>query len=349
MPLVTTTIGAYPKPTSVPILDWFAKDSMTSSRPTESYEAPWRDMGDEAEAILAEGAREIVEDQVAAGIDIVTDGEVRRENYIHYHCRHLSGFDFGKLATKSLREGAYEADLPRIVGPVAARDPFLPHDWRVAQAFTDRPGKTTLPGPMTISDTTVDEHYGDPKALGRALSEALNAEILALAEAGCRYIQVDEPLFARRPQDALDFGLENIERCWHGVPDGVTKIMHICCGYPNYLDDCDYPKADPASYFDLAGAVDESVLDAVSLEDAHRHNDLRLLDRFQNTTVIFGVIAIAKSKVETLEEVRARLQAALQHLPPDRLIAAPDCGLGHLTRELAIAKLKVLSAAAKSL
>jgi len=160
---------------------------------------------------------------------------------------------------------------------------------------------------------------------------------------------VDEPLFARRPQDALDFGLENIERCWHGVPDSVTKTMHMCCGYPNYLDDCDYPKADPKAYFDLAKAIDASCLDAVSLEDAHRHNDLSLLDHFQDTTVIFGVVAIAKSRVETVEEVRTRLQAALQHLPPERLIAAPDCGLGHLTRDLAIAKLKVLSAAAKSL
>jgi 5-methyltetrahydropteroyltriglutamate--homocysteine methyltransferase len=349
MPLTTTTIGAYPKPASVPVLDWFAKDAMTSSRPTESYETTLQDMGDAAEAIFAAGAREVIEDQVEAGIDIVTDGEVRRENYIHYHCRHLAGFDFTKLAAKSLREGAYEADLPRIVGPVAAQAPFLPHDWQVAQAFTDRPVKTTLPGPMTISDTTVDAYYGDPISLGRALAAALNAEILALAEAGCRHIQVDEPLFARRPQDALDFGLENIERCWHGVPEGVIKTMHMCCGYPNYLDDCDYPKADPSAYFALAEAVDDSLLDAVSLEDAHRHNDLSLLDRFQNTTVIFGVIAIAKSRVETLEEVRGRLQAALQHLPPERLVAAPDCGLGHLSRDLARAKLRVLTKAAKSL
>ncbi len=349
MPLLTTTIGAYPKPASVPVMDWFAKDAMTTSLPTENYDATLRDMGAEAEAIFTAGTREVIEDQVAAGIDVPTDGEVRRENYIHYHCRQLSGFDFEILTTKSLREGAYEAKLPTIVGPVAAAAPFLPHDWRVAQSFTTRPVKMTLPGPMTIADTTVDHHYGDKKKLGQDLAAALNAEILALAEAGCRQIQIDEPLFARQPKDALAFGLENIERCWHGVPAGVTKTMHICCGYPNHLDDCDYPKADPAAYFDLAKAVDESATDAVSLEDAHRHNDLALLDAFKKTTVVLGVIAIAKSRVETLEELRERLQAALQHLPANRLIAAPDCGLGHLTRELAIAKMKVLSAAAKSL
>ena len=349
MPLTTTTIGAYPKPSSVPIMDWFAKDAMTTSRPTEDYEATLKQMGGDAEEILAAGTREVIEDQERCGIDILTDGEVRRENYIHYHCRHLSGFDFAHLATKSLREGAYEANLPRIVGPVAAQAPFLPHDWRVAQSFTERPVKMTLPGPMTIADTTVDEHYGDPKELGRDLAVALNAEILALVEAGCRHIQVDEPLFARRPQDALSFGIENLERCWHGVPDGVNKSMHMCCGYPNYLDDCDYPKADPGAYFELAKAVDASAVDAVSLEDAHRHNDLSLLDSFQNSKVIFGVIAIAKSQVEEVEAVRERLKAALGHLPAERLIAAPDCGLGHLSRDLALAKLTVLSEAARSL
>ena len=143
--------------------------------------------------------------------------------------------------------------------------------------------------------------------------------------------------------------VENLERCWQGVPEKVTKTMHMCCGYPNHLDDHDYPKADPAAYFDLANAVDESVVDAVSLEDAHRHNDLALLERFRETTVVFGVVAIAKSRVESVDEVRARLKAALEHIPAARLIAAPDCGLGHLTRDLAIAKMKVLCEAAKSL
>jgi 5-methyltetrahydropteroyltriglutamate--homocysteine methyltransferase len=132
------------------------------------------------------------------------------------------------------------------------------------------------------------------------------------------------------------------------VPESVVKTLHICCGYPNRLDEEDYAKADPGAYFALAEAIDASVVDAVSLEDAHRHNDLGLLDRFAETTVILGVIAIARSRVETVEEVRERLQAALAHLPPERLIAAPDCGLGHLGRDLAMRKLKVLSEAAKS-
>ena len=349
MPLKTTTIGAYPKPDYVPVVDWFAPGMMDTSNPTRHYQDTMAKLGADAEAVFARAARDVIADQVAAGIDIPTDGEVRRENYIHYHCRHLDGFDFDKLTRKALRNNAYEVDLPSITGPVAAQAPFLPHDWKAAQATTDRSVKVTLPGPMTITDTTMDLYYDDDVKLGRDLATALNAEILALVEAGCSQIQIDEPLFARKPAQALDYGFENIERCWQGVPPGVTKSLHMCCGYPNHLDQTDYLKADPQSYFDLAKAVDESSVDAVSIEDAHRHNDLSLLDRFQNTTVILGVVAIAKSQVETVEEVGGRLAKALKHLPPERLIAAPDCGLAYLGRDLAIKKLTVLCQAARSL
>jgi 5-methyltetrahydropteroyltriglutamate--homocysteine methyltransferase len=348
MPLQTTTIGAYPKPASVRIPDWFDPGAMDSSVATRDYVSAIERLGKDAARIIAEGVRQVIADQVHCGIDIPTDGEVKRENYVHYHCRHLDGFDFENLTHRVLRNGAYETDLPTVRGPVKARAPFLPEDWRLAQSFTERPVKITLPGPMTIADTTADAHYGDAEALGRDLAVALNAEILALAEAGCRYIQIDEPLFARKPKQALSYGLDHIARCWQGVPDGVTKVMHMCCGYPNHLDQEDYVKADPGAYLDLAEAVDASPVDAVSLEDAHRHNDLALLDRFKETTVIFGVIAIARSRVESVEEVRERLEAALAHLPAERLIAAPDCGLGHLGRALAMQKLRVLSQAAKS-
>ena len=143
--------------------------------------------------------------------------------------------------------------------------------------------------------------------------------------------------------------MENLERCWHGVPGHVTKVMHMCCGYPSKLDDFDYPKADKLSYFDLAETVDRSCVDAVSLEDAHRHNELTLLERFQSKTVILGSITIASSELETEEAIRNRLVAALRHIDKDRLVVAPDCGLGFLPRHLAKAKLAAMCAAARSL
>jgi 5-methyltetrahydropteroyltriglutamate--homocysteine methyltransferase len=202
---------------------------------------------------------------------------------------------------------------------------------------------------MTIADTNVDLYYDDDRKLGADLAAAVNAEVRSLAEAGCTWIQVDEPVFARKPEAALDYGIENLNRCFHGVPEGVTRVMHMCCGYPDRLDRDDYPKADLDAYIRLAEAVDGAEIDAVSIEDAHRHNDLSLLERFARTTVILGVVAIAKSRVEPVEEIRARLSAALEHIDAGRLIAAPDCGLGLLGRDRALEKLRNLSAAARSL
>jgi 5-methyltetrahydropteroyltriglutamate--homocysteine methyltransferase len=350
MKLLTTTIGAYPKPDYVALPDWFGGSSgPDTEHPTEEWADALARMGDDAEAILARGTKEIIDDQVSCGIDIPTDGEVRRENYIHYHCRHLNGIDFDRLTEKSLRQGAYSARLPTITGPVSPRDHFLDHDWKVAQACTDRPVKITMPGPMTIADTTANDYYDDPAKLGADLADALNFEIRALAEAGCKHIQIDEPVFARKVPEALAYGVENLERAFHGCPPDVVRTMHMCCGYPNALDNPDYPKAPKESYFDLADAVDRSSVMAISLEDAHRRNDLSLLERFPSSTIILGVVAIAKSHVENVEEVREHLTGALAHIDAERLIAAPDCGLGLLGRERALEKLRSLCEAAHSL
>jgi len=351
--LRTTCIGAYPKPDDLPIQDWFQiNEGLTSGsgeitrRYTEAMSA-----GDSAtETSLVKATRGAVEDQIACGVDIPTDGEQRRENYIHYHCRHLEGFDFDNLSKTVLRDGAYSAELPTITGKIGPKGHhFLDRDFEIAQSFADRPVKITVPGPTTIMDTTVDHFYKHERQLAFDLADALNFEIRALAEAGCRYIQIDEPLFARNVERALDFGVECLDRCFDGVPDDVTRVMHMCCGYPEHLDDEHYHKADPACYFRLAEAVDRSSIDQVSIEDAHRYNDLSLLEKFSSSTVILGAIAIAQSQLEPVEQIAKRLQAALRHINPERLIAAPDCGLAMLGRELAMQKLKHLSEAAHSL
>jgi len=336
----TTCIGAYPKPSFVELPDWFnAAESTVTSEPTQHWAEAISRMGAHAEDIIARGVAEVVSDQEVAGLDILTDGEVARENYIHYHCRHLKGIDFSTLTERSLRNDAYVARLPTIVASVTARDLFLAQDWKRAQRYTEKPVKMTMPGPMTIGDTTADAFYDDPKKRGQDLADALNKEVLDLAQAGCRHIQIDEPLFARKPGEALDFGFENLERAFHKCPKDVVRTVHMCCGYPDRLDSVDYPKADPNSYLMIAGAIEDSCIDAISLEDAHRHNDLKLLDHFEKTTVIFGVVAIATSAIESVDAIEARLRAAMGHIDSDRLIAAPDCGLGMLGRERARQKL----------
>lgn len=350
MALLTTCIGAYPKPSYVAIPDWFTNpQGPDCDNPTELWATAMAELGEQAEAVFSRGTRQVIQDQIDCGIDIPTDGEIRRENYIHYHCRHLQGISFNQLTEKVLREGSYTAKLPTIIDKIRAKDRFLAHDWRVAQQFTNKPVKITLPGPLTISDTVANHYYADLKTLGQALADAINIEILDLATAGCKHIQIDEPVFARRAADALAFGIENLERAFYGCPDSVVKTVHICCGYPDRIDNPHYPKAPQQAYHQLATSIDQTIIDAVSLEDAHRHNDLKLLERFRNTTVIFGAVAIAKSEIESVDTIRQRLKEALEHIDAHRLIAAPDCGLGILGRSLARAKLKNLCAAAQML
>lgn len=354
--LMTTTIGAFPKPSYTPIGDWFPDPDDADARKKGEgllkrwkrahYEAGIAQAGEEAEARFVEAIEEVVRDQVSAGVDIPTDGEVRRENYIFYQCRHMEGIDFEHLTEKVARDGAFTAELPTIVGPVGTRELILARDWRVAQRVTDHPVKITLPGPMTITDSIANEFYSTPREQGLALAEALNAEVLDLAAAGCRHIQIDEPVFARKPDQALDYGIEHVERVFQGVPDHVQRIVHMCCGYPNALDVTDYMKADPEAYFRIADAMDDAAIDAVSIEDAHRHNDLSLLERYTRTTVLFGVVDVCQSRVESVEEIAERLRQALDHIDRQRLVAAPDCGLGLLGRSLAIRKLTNLCAAA---
>ena len=350
--LDTTTLGAFPKPDYVPVRDWFdlARETggMSTARTTLEYTRGVAKNQKSHEDLFVKAAKEVIDIQLRAGISIPTDGEVRRENYIHYHCRHLDGFDFDKLEHSVLRDGAYETDLPAIRNEIVHKGKnYGARDYLASQTVSARPVKFTLPGPLTIMDTTADCFYYDRPKLNAALAETVNKEVLALVDAGCQYIQVDEPLFARNVSDALGFGMEGLERCFHGVPKSVTRIVHMCCGYPDHLDDDDYKKADPLSYHQLSNAIDEADFDQVSIEDKHCCNNLALLERFQSKTIIFGSIAIASSRVESVDEVVERLRSALSHIDRDRFVVAPDCGLGLLTAKLAEEKLRVMCDAAK--
>ena len=350
MAIETTCIGAYPKPSYLKVGNWAeTEENDAGEEQTRAFSYVANRPDEDDTELLDQATREAVHDQVACGVDIPTDGEMRRENYIHYHCRHLEGFDFQNLTSKVHRNGAAVADLPTITGKIVPMgDHFLTRDYAIAQSCTDRPVKITLPGPVTIIDTTADAHYYDSRRLAFDLADALNFEIRALADAGCRHIQVDEPLLVRNVDDALDFGVECLDRCFDGVPDDVERTMHMCCGYPGHLDDEDYHKADANCYIQLARSLDECCVDRISIEDAHRHNDFELLERFSKTTIILGSIAVASSKLETIESIAGRLTAALDHIDRDRLVAGPDCGLMMLDRDLAMSKLRVLCEAARS-
>ena len=347
--MLTTVIGAYPKPSFLQLPDWFNAEGGTDTlKPTVDYNNAIKKMGEDSESIFLKAAAEVINDQIECGIDIITDGEVRRENYIHYHCRHITGVDFNTLTEKIARTGNYKCWLPTIVAKVEAQDSFLVHDWKVSQKLSSKPVKITIPGPMTIADTIANTYYKSDDKMGFDLAEVINVEIKRLQKAGCKYIQVDEPLFARKPQQAIDFGIDNLAKCFEGLENTeIEKITHICCGYPDKLDVINYPKAPLDSYKKIAKALDASLIDSVSIEDAHRYNDLELLRNFTKTKVIFGLIKIASSQIETKEEIENRVLDALNYIDKQQLIAAPDCGLGHLPRQLAIEKLKIMVDVAK--
>ncbi len=334
----TTVIGAYPKPANISLPDWFQFQQGFILEPSKPYEEYIKTHANSLEE-LDQAVREVVQEQVSLGIDIPTDGEIRRENYIYYHCRHLDGIDFSRLTKKTMRAGAWEAYVPTIVGPVKAKESFLPRDFHIAQTATLQPVKITIPGPMTIADTLADDYYHDDETLGYALAKVINQEVMRLVEAGCTWIQVDEPLLARFPEQALKYGIAHVERCFKDVPDHVMTAVHICCGYPQYLDQKDAQKADLTAYFKLASALDTSIIKAVSLEDTHRRNDPALFKLFIQTAVILGVIDISSSRVESVQEIREHILQALEYIDPERLFIAPDCGLGMLPLDIVHQKL----------
>ena len=346
--MLTTVIGAYPKPSFLNLTDWFNTNKTDKKYPTKYYNEEINDFGKNAEDLFLKATKQVIKDQELCGLDIITDGEVRRENYVHYHCRHLLGIDFSFLTEKPARSGSYTSFLPTIASKVEADKPFLVDEWKKNQSLTKKDLKITIPGPLTITDTVANKFYKTDEELGFDLAKAINIEVKRLVEAGCKYIQIDEPLFARKPEEALNYGIRNLEICFEGINNPkIEKIMHMCCGYPDKLDAINYPKAPLDSYKKISKQLDSSILDAISIEDAHRYNDEEIFEDFKNKKLILGLIKIASSKEETEQEIEQRIKAVLRYIDKERLIAAPDCGLGFLPRELAIKKLTTMVNAAR--
>lgn len=348
--LATTVIGSFPKPAYLSMPDWFKDETGDASKKyTDMLANQSSEDKENLEANFMRATKELCKIQSDCGINVVTDGEVRRENYIHYLCRFIGGIDFDNLTETVIRNGAMKACLPTIREKISWQGLLdVAGEWRKAQDVSPVPVKYTLPGPMTIMGTTHNAFYQDEPALAADLAVVVNRLVLELVTAGCPHVQIDEPLFARQPQKALDWGIQMLDRCFEGVGDKCEKTVHICCGYPEYLDQEGYLKADPNTYFQLAKSIDASCVDAVSIEDAHCKNDLSLLENFKNTKVILGVFEVASSRIESQDEIETRLKEALKHIDADRLIVAPDCGLGLLPLPVLEKKLSNMCAAAKS-
>lgn len=273
-----------------------------------------------------------------AGIDIITDGEVRRESYSNRFATALDGMDLDHPGTALDRTG-HPNPVPRVVGPIRRNRAVEVRDVKFLRANTERPIKATLPGPFTMSQQAQDDHYHDEEALAMALAEAVNQEVRDLFAAGADVVQLDEPYLQARSEKAERFAIKAINRALDGITG--TTALHTCFGYAHIVH------SRPGGYPFLEQLADVSA-NQISLESAQQKVDLSVLRSLRGKTLIVGVIDLAdESPVEDVATVAARIRKALEFVDADRLILAPDCGMKYLPRDKAFGKLSVLAQAAR--
>ncbi|PIN76888.1 hypothetical protein COV17_00575 [Candidatus Woesearchaeota archaeon CG10_big_fil_rev_8_21_14_0_10_36_11] len=335
----TTVIGSYPK---YPRIIGENFDTKWLVSPGENLDKGWKSK-ENLEELQQEAIRWAVKEQEKAGIDILTDGEQRRGNFVLYHCQHLEGFDFVNKEEKKLRGGSRTELVPTIKGFVKNKEPFLVKEFEFLKKLTKKEIKITIPGPLTIIDSSKDLFYDDEKKLALDVARAIREEVKSLAEAGCKIIQFDEPAFIREPQKFFNYGIDALEECFRGV-EGITTIVHICRGYPSKEKDV---KAEKENYAQVVEALSKTNINQIAIEDAHEHLNLDFFKKFGSKTVILGSVEIGGVKVESVDEIQKRIKEILTIISPEQLQVSPDCGLLLLSPEIAKAKLTNLVLAAK--
>lgn len=329
LPLIPTTlVGSYPQP------DWLVDRAMLTGNapPRVRMREVWRFEGELLGRAQDDAALLVLRDMERAGLDIVGDGEVRRESYFNRFATALAGVDLDNPGVIPDRIGN-PTSVPRVVGPVRRIAPVELDAVRFLRAQTDRPIKVTLPGPFTMTQLALDEHYGDDRALALAYADAVRAEIADLAAAGADYIQLDEPYLQAKPDAARRFGVEAVDRALDGCP--VPSIVHVCFGYA-------YVVSGKPSGYSFLGGLDRCCVTQVSIEAAQPRLDLAVLRDLPSKVMMVGVLDLADPAVEDAGTVAARIRAALAHLPPERLVVAPDCGMKYLDRAVAFGKMRAL-------
>jgi 5-methyltetrahydropteroyltriglutamate--homocysteine methyltransferase len=327
--LPTTVVGSYPQP------DWLVKREMLSkSVPRVRMDIwrvaePWLEQAQDDATLIA------IRDMERAGIDIITDGEMRRESYSNRFATSLDGIDTKSPGMVRARTG-HETPVPRVVGRIHRKEPVEVRDMEFLRRNTDRVAKITLPGPFTMAQQALNDFYKDHDEMVMDYAAAVNAEVLDLQKAGADVIQLDEPWLRNDPGAAKRIAVKAINRALEGVT--VTTVVHLCFGYAALV--AGEHKSTGYSFLpELAGCTAQQI----SIEAAQPKLDLGVLKDLAPKTVMLGVIDLANLKPETPEIVAERIRAGLKFLPPERLVLAPDCGMKYLPRGLAFQKLKALA------
>ena len=325
----TTVAGSLPKPA------WLAEP--------DRLWAPWRLEGAALEAAKRDATLLAVKEQEDAGIDIVSDGEQARQHFVHGFLERIEGIDFAHKVEMGIRADRYKAMVPQVVGPLRLAGRVHAMEARAARAHTRRKLKFTLPGPMTIADTIADRHYGDKVEMAFAFADLLNQEARALEQDGVDVIQFDEPAFNVFMDEVADWGIAALERAAAGL--ACATAVHICYGY-GIKANVDW-KATLGSewrqYEAIFPAIARSSIRQVSLECRNSKVPISLLGLLEGKDVLVGAVDVASDAIETPEDVAAVAEAAMQHVPKERIQLCTNCGMAPMRRDIAFAKLAALA------
>jgi 5-methyltetrahydropteroyltriglutamate--homocysteine methyltransferase len=327
-PLVTTVVGSYPQPA------WLIDRERLVERlpPRVRARELWRVPAEHLEEAQDDATRLAVADMERAGVDVITDGEMRRESYSNRFATALAGLDLDEPGVALDRTGNPNP-VPRVVGPVRRTRPVEVRDVEFLRSLTDRRIKITVPGPFTMTQQAQNDHYASDRDLALAYAEAVNEELRDLKSAGADVVQIDEPYLQARPEAAREYAVEAIDRALEGI-DGET-VLHTCFGYAAIV----HERPNGYSFLrELAG----SAATHVSIEAAQPRLDPQVLRDLEGKTVVLGVLDLGAEEVEAPREVAERIERALDVVPPERLVVAPDCGMKYLPRERAFRNLQAM-------
>lgn len=329
----TSLVGSMPQP------DWLIDREKLAKRfpPRVRAKELWRVGAEWLEQAQDDATRIAIRAQEDAGLDIITDGEIRRESYSNRFATALDGVDLDNPGTALDRSG-HPNPVPRIVGKIRRRHAVETRDVAFLRANTDRVIKATVPGPFTMAQQAQNDAYASEAELALDYAAAVNAEIKDLFAAGADIVQVDEPYLQARAAKAREYGLQALNRALEGITQPTA--VHLCFGYAAIIHE------RPSGYSFL-GELAGSTVQQVSIETAQSSLDCSVLEALRGKTIILGVLDLSTKEIETPETVAARIRRALPHVDPEKVVVAPDCGLKYLPRDVAAGKLRAMVAGAR--
>jgi len=330
--LLTTVVGSYPQPGWLIDRQALSNGGVARVRNQGLWRIPQEFLG----AAQDDATLLAIRDMERCGLDIITDGEIRRESYSNRFATALDGIDLDRPG-QIIGSTGNPTPVPRVVGPIRRVRPVQVGDVKFLRENTDRPIKATVPGPFTLAQQAENEYYPDRQSLAMDYAVCVNQEVRELFAAGADVVQLDEPWLRTNPQEARDYAVAAIDKALEGITG--TTALHLCFGYAAMVK-------DKPSRYTFLNELEACRVHQISMEAAQPRLDLSVLKELPSKTIILGVLDLGDENIESPEVIAARIREALAYVTPDRLQIAPDCGMKYLPRPVALGKLQALTRAA---